>query len=337
MKEKIMEKIQNIDYSSILKFFKPIVFVYSKSINEKTLKLIKNGQIDSIYIPQTPIQEQKYFSIDFNDILAKEFGLCILDFANFIIDNFDEKNLINFYNNINNLQVIKLNEKEQHKFLDIGVGASYNTYRNTIKIGEHDYSSIYHELFHMASAFFKDGTYYSGFRQPNLGVGINEGYTQLLTERYFGKEIGTRRSYQYEVSIAKQLEKIVEKEKMESLYLNSNLRGLILELSNYSSEESIIEFILDVDLLLTANKGSKIKKSIIEEKLKSVNEFLCNAYFSKLKQKLDNKELDIIEVNSLIILFINSFKKEVKINDYTYISNIEKRFDECSLLGGVIK
>lgn len=73
--------------------------------------------------------------------------------------------------------------------------AAYNGVANLINlIPNETCKCLEHDLLHMASSIF-DGTYlYSGFRQFNLinkkeiGVGLTEGYTSLLNERYFKKK-----------------------------------------------------------------------------------------------------------------------------------------------------
>ena len=108
----------------------------------------------------------------------------------------------------------------------------------------------------MSSSFYRGEIEYSGFHQFslksglfNLGEGINKGYTELLRHRYFITENDGFESYTYEIDTADKIEKITGKEKMESLYLNADLPGLIQELKQFSSEEAIIKFISDVDFI----------------------------------------------------------------------------------------
>ena len=108
----------------------------------------------------------------------------------------------------------------------------------------------------MSSSCYRGEIEYSGFHQFslksglfNLGEGINEGYTELLRHRYFITENDGFESYTYEIDTADKIEKITGKEKMESLYLNADLPGLIQELKQFSSEEAIIKFISDVDFI----------------------------------------------------------------------------------------
>ena len=123
----------------------------------------------------------------------------------------------------------------------------------------------------MSSTFYResDGMIFCGFAQGYKGkkiiaTGINEGYTQLLAERYFGESKDILKAYSCEKSIAEKLEMIVGKEKMQSLYLNANLYGLIQELKQYEDENTIMQFISDVDFL---NMHLKRKKWLLSEKI----------------------------------------------------------------------
>ncbi len=196
------------------------------------------------------------------------------------------------------------------------MGGGYTVKNNKILVDKNNGSvSIYHELFHMASSIYKDGIDYCGFRQAslkpgrvNLGTGINEGYTQKMTERYFGYIKGVRGScYNLLSCFADNLERIIGQEKMESLYLNANLLGLINELKNYASEEEIAKFISSTDFLYNYVIYSNIKsfpgaKEMIKSSLKTANEFLFRTYAIKLKKQLDNGMIDINELHKNLIM-----------------------------------
>ncbi len=185
----------------------------------------------------------------------------------------------------------------------------------------------------MASSVHKDGVNYSGFsqtamkqeRHDSLGSALNEGYTELLTERYFnhGEEArGTIGDYEaqvgyiFERSIASKLEKIVGQEKMESLYLNANLPGLINELKNYASEEEIMKFISKTDFLskhLRSTNPLPFEKEMAESSLKDTTEFLLKAYIMKMKKHLDRGELDANSFTDALATYISSFSPTLTI------------------------
>lgn len=104
-----------------------------------------------------------------------------------------------------------------------------------------------------------------------IGEGINQGYTSLLTERYFGNGENISNFHQYEKSVAEKLEIIIGQEKMENLYFTANLYGLIGELAKYEREEEILNFIQKVDFINEYLNSKKLisafKKEIIERRL----------------------------------------------------------------------
>lgn len=208
-------------------------------------------------------------------------------------ENFKNEDLINFYNNINTLKVSYSKFKLKKFIFRTNTTGCYNIKNNLITVDENDTSKkLFHELFHMSSSIYKNGLIYSGFYQtslktglPNLGIGLNEGYTELLNRRYFVGNNNVVNSYEYEVFIAGRLEHIIGKEKMGSLYLNANLPGLIQELNKYSTEEEIMEFLSITDFILNHLDDKKFKlfeKDMITNSLTNINKFLIKAYFKKL-------------------------------------------------------
>ena len=323
-------QIQQIDYASIITTLSPIIICYinSKVIDGYNLhRDYKPKNIRKVSLP--PDLTQEYSNVDIERFASQQFGSAIIHFANVIIDKFPSVDLVNFYNNLNEL---KINPKKfgfQNLVLRSNTAATYEAKKNKIKVDKDDYiSTIYHELFHMASATYKNGIRYVGFRQSSLkpgvvslGKGINEGYTQLLTERYFGDIEEVKGTYEYEVHIVDKLEKIVGREKMESLYLNANLPGLLTELKNYATEDEITKFISGVDFLTEHFDDKKLlpfEKGMITNSLKNVNEFLLRAYTKKLKNQLDADLLNVDELNEQLATYISSLGTSVKAGKHSY-------------------
>ena len=316
----ILIQLKQIDYSSIIRMLSPIIAYYttSKVIDSYHLyKHFKPKNINKVSLPPELIQE--YSSIDIENLASQRFGEAVIEFAKLVMSKFPSKNLVNFYNNLNELKVAPKKFELHNLVFNTNIEAVYNIKKNQIQVDSNNYTStIYHELFHMASSTYKDGVYYSGFSQVslkpgivNLGKALNEGYTQLLTERYFGNIEGSNGAYEFEVHITDKLEKIVSQEKMEKLYLSADLLGLINELKNYTSEEDIMKFISETDFLIEHLADKKLlpfKKGIITSSLENVNEFLFRAYNVKLKRQLDNGTLDM-----------NGFYKNLS----KYISSLE--------------
>lgn len=157
---------------------------------------------------------------------------------------------------------------------------------NILKVN--DFGSSNHELLHQASSKSIDGVVYSGFstysNSEYIGVGINEGYTQLLSERYFCENEGS--SYFIEVEILKILENIVGKDKMEKYYFKADCSSLITQLTNYEEYNSIIEFIKDVDCIHYIKENNLLDQKFNEFKrlINKIYEFL----FSCCKNKVIN-------------------------------------------------
>ena len=317
--ENVLERLKNFPFVS-----NGFIPIYSNLRTIKGYNLNKQPMVQSqLHVYITPNLEQKHFSVDLNELLSKEYGACILEFVDVIMAKFNQKVLINFYNNINNLNVIKISDDNQGT-LGSGVEGIYSPRKNTIKICEGSTETIYHELFHMASAYLDGDICYAGFKQSKLGfkangVGINEGYTQLLTERYFGDKIEIFGAYEYEVSIVSQLEKIVGREKMEQLYLSSDLKGLILELKKYTSEEEIITFISNMDFLLRRRREEiRGKRKVALQIMKDINEFLYKTYFTKLNQMFNHQEIDVCVLNEEIALFVSTLKPQADLDNQSY-------------------
>lgn len=91
---------------------------------------------------------------------------------------------------------------------------------------------------------------YSGFYQVHdgisLGNGLNEGYTELLSSRIYGN--GKIKVYKKEAKIAKLFEFFFDNPKdMEKFYFNHDLNGFIHHMEQFTSRESIIQLITEID------------------------------------------------------------------------------------------
>ena len=236
--------VKNIGYDDLV----PIILHYATDRKIGGYCLQKSHK--SIPVRILPEQYLRYDDINFDNLISMKFGELFSRFTDVILSKFYYVNLTNFYNNLNEIRIDLYDSRTRNKYFHRGIFGYYDVKKNAIKLDE-DYVSviIFHELFHMASSVYLNGNYYSGFRQyssddyTSIGKGLNEGYTQLLTERYFGHNDDFSKVYEYETFIAGKLEEIVGKFKMQELYLSANLYGLIKELNKYVSYEEIINFI----------------------------------------------------------------------------------------------
>lgn len=137
---------------------------------------------------------------------------------------------------------------------------TYDSTKNTITLFSTEFKKcIFHELLHLASTVFSPNSLPKiGFRYKTyddspkrkvivIGRGLNEGYTQLLTERYF--EENEKGFYPELMDIAYLLEFLTGQAETERMYSEANLFGLIDKLSIYDSKENIIKLIKLIDTL----------------------------------------------------------------------------------------
>ena len=325
-------KLQQMDYEPIIRGLNFIIscYVTKKVVDGYNLhRNYKPKNISKVALP--PELTQDYSNINIEKYASQCFGNAIIEFAKVIINKFPQTYLVNFYNNINELSVEPKKTGFKNIILssDTEAKATYTPRKKLIQVDVDNYvSTIYHELFHMASSVYKDEINYSGFRQSsnklgfyNVGKGINEGYTQLLTERYFGYIKEVKGSYALEVHFVDKLEKIVGQEKMEKLYFNVDLPGLISELRQYSSDDEISKFITGMDFLtdhLVDRRLMSPEKNMIKNSLKNVNEFLLRTYAKKIKTELDNGALTVDDFDQRLSEYVSSLDVGVRRGKHNY-------------------
>lgn len=283
----------------------------------KTYKLYKEyKEANNLKVFVTPEFCRTYNKIDWERLLKMDFGLLTANIVTKIIEKIPDCDLTLFYNNLETLTISLCDYKLKNLILGTGHQAAYCNQSNVIKLQKSNgRQCIAHELFHVASTIVYKGAdiSFSGFKQSfgnkRLAAGINEGYTQLLKERYFGQNKFDKDLYKYEKVIASMLEQIIGKEKMQSLYLNANLYGLIKELMTYTDETDIVSFVVDTDFIykhLHTRGLLPFEESIIIQKEKNINNFLFNCYIKKLKVEFD----------------INGFNKGILQEKVTTFSNM---------------
>ena len=275
--------------------------------------------------------ERKNNEINLNEINDKELEEYVNVFCKRLIENTKEEDLTIFYNNINSFKILFKDLKIDNYLFKKTTKANYNC-NNTITINKDtDKTVIFHELFHLASTYMINGVFYSGFSQQaldvSIGNGLNEGYTQLLSERYFD-DYNPIKSYGYLVNIAKKVEQIIGEGKMKSLYYNISLTGLIDEFKKYAEVGEIIVFIKNLDYVCSLYKKlSKIDLKIINkyicEKYKEINDFLIKAYMVKKNLQFNENIISEDECNNDISSFVKSLPIRVhhRGGDYSFYEN----------------
>lgn len=194
-----------------------------------------------------------------------------------------------FEENIKKLQLKESLFIVYNLIFKVHYGGLYRPDKNIIKVN-YNYESLSHELLHMASSFYDEVSKitFVGFRQRNnnninIGRGLNEGYTELLNERYFLKE-KSKSAYFYEINIAFCLEKVIGQKKMEQMFFKADLYGLTEELLNYSNKENIIAFLKNIDLINRVDGQTKSNRAsdYLIDLLYKVYKFLMDIYIKKL-------------------------------------------------------
>lgn len=316
----------------ILLLLSPTIIYYTARKPIKTnYKLRKDFKLKGVNTSILPTEVlRKVNDIDESRILEQQFGPSIIEFINTIKQNIPNSDLTLFYNNFNNIKTSIKNFKISNFLLDKHTAGQWSPEENTIELSKDDYkSTIDHELFHVSTTYIDPKTHiiFCGFQQiksanNQIGEGLNEGYTQYLTEKYFSSH-SLLKSYHYEKRIAEVVELIVGQEKMQSLYFNANLKGLIDILKQYNTEENIYKFITSLDFLnkhLNDNYLTTNSNKILLNSLEYVSSFLIKTYIKKLilespKEKIDVRQL--IE-NTYTVLAKIPFVKKNKRDFYTF-------------------
>ena len=189
-------------------------------LNKNLGKKLEHKDINKVVVSAKykPIAK-KSFDTDTSDNKT-EFNEQLKEFERVIRSNFSKEVLGNFERNYSQLRL----------YMDRGLDANggYRMFDNVILLNTTNPYVVFHELFHMASSWadIENDILYTGFdvyiNNYCMGEGINEGYTELMSNRYFNKKA---EGYPFNFEIAKKIEEIVGRERMEGLYLTSNIRG----------------------------------------------------------------------------------------------------------------
>ena len=204
------------------------------------------------------------------------------EFISVLEKNFPEDVIDHFYRNIRTLKLVK-----KKRMPSQAVGA-FNRKKNEIlykddAIEELDYT-LFHEFFHLASCHDKK----VGFHDytVNRGWGINEGFTEFLTVKYFGLDEDSV-GYLFEISVVNILNSILGEEKMRELYMNANYLGLSLLLEQYLDRKESDDFVQKIDrfTFLTAEvpilQNLTLVRHYTSSITKEVSRLLAKMYIKK--------------------------------------------------------
>ena len=201
-------------------------------------------------------------------------------------------NLDIFDKNLKTLNIYYNNYALYNRVSNKKVKGSYDSINNNLYIDKDESLRIfYHELLHVASANIdnENEIYKIGFRYANIdevihiGKYFNEGYTEVLADRYFG--LRTSPAYAKEKVFASMIEDVVGQETMESFYFNADLLSLFEELEKYSSEDKIVRFFKNIELMhMFNNKREPANYAQLARMFGECQTFCLECYLEKLKQ-----------------------------------------------------
>ena len=163
-----------------------------KVIDYKLNRRCPREDIEKVILPPKVISD---CYVDILEIEKRKFGEILAYFTRVLEKNFVSLDLDYFYNNMKTLDIKKIRGAISRQ-----IYGEYYSDDNKIILYTNCKDTIYHELFHMASSCFRGNISFSGFSQDLIGRGLNEGYTEFLTLRYFGREMSEEVTYEDEVN-----------------------------------------------------------------------------------------------------------------------------------------
>lgn len=298
--------------------------------NETILKREFNEKGKHIVIPPN-VKDKKYVLSD--EIIKERYGEKILHFKQVLEGELKPKNLTLFYSNIESLEINYDYKNKKSRWGTVTLG-EYDMGKNSINIYQDNEFNLYHELIHMSSRLNSSfiGFYQS---QTQIGKGINEGYTQLLCERYFNEQDESYKIYGIEKHIASNLEKIVGKEKMEDLYFSANLYGLYKEIEKYASKEDILKFFHSLDLVNSFARKSMLsitKEARLDKCIKYIYLLLAKMWIKKCQMNYEMGSMTpfdyLVEIDIYLSeLNVLAFNKYRTFNTKT----LKELYNECTI------
>lgn len=335
-------QLQQIDFANILMLISPsIIYFTAKKPIESNYKLRKDFKIGGVKTASLPVEViRKFDDINEEEILKKQFGELIMNFANTVKENIPEINLAIFLNNLNTLGTSIKSFGVSNRIFNRSTAGQYYPKKNTIGLSKDTYNlTINHELFHASTTIIdkSTGMIYCGFQQisnknTQIGEGLNEGYTQYLAEKYFGNNNSLITAYVYEKRIAETLEMIVGKEQMQLFYFNANLSGLVEYLKKYAPEEEIYKFINTLDFLNEHMDDKYLipsSKEIIKNGFEFINSFLLKTALRK--NIIDNTaaQLSTEDVLKRLIPILTLIPETVKSKNNSFQISDDKQIKDA--------
>jgi hypothetical protein len=233
------------------------------------------------------------------------------------------KDLSAFHHNIKNLKVtnkIGMLSRDMEINRNSYAGLYFPEENRIYLSPSYSYLHLTHEMLHLASSRISGTTVFCGFNQIqrnsgySIGRGLNEGYTELLNNRYFNNNRLYTDSYILEQAFAHGIENLVGHYRMEDLYFKSNLKGLADQLSRYYTYEEFEHLVVSLDVISSAciSGRNRFKSDVLDNSLLCANRLLKRGLEQKVKESGDNPEIMNKSRNLLKKTLIGSINLSIK-------------------------
>ena len=300
-----------VKFKELFNIFKEIIFDFylNNPVSEKyrlqridkRLTIIDIDKVKKMTIDHYIKKNKVFISTENNKIKN-----ILENFVNVMNDNFNEEDLGNLYDNI--IWVLF------KKYISIKYNGDYDPVTNIIRaLSEDDFDSIHHELIHMSANPYDNTNDYGGFYytidEYSIGYGLDEGYTELLNKRYFNSK--TENVYRLQIIICRYLEELIGKNKMEKMYLNANLFGIIKELKQTHKTKEIERFIAAIDFTHdydNINRLADCEIVTLYTQIETIIVFLFKGYCKKVLNKELSKELLEDQINEYLTNIFKEFE-----------------------------
>ena len=263
------------------------------------LKINKINYISKYVIKRIPSVEQENIVIDIDNLQIDSM------YKPYLREFINKTSNFNFRNINKTLETLNItNIKFPESLLKVKEG-DYSIIENKIRIRKDKIDSLYHELFHAFTSWREDSAIGCGFYQEDLGYNIgsslDEGYTDLLFNDIFNSEI----NYTVEANIANKLQLILTKEKIQEMYTSNNLIDIVEFLSQYSSKQESVSFIILMDKLDKYNYENK--KTI--RLMNILSNYLVDVYINALSFDYQVGVITYADIYDKLDIFKEEFVK----------------------------
>ena len=271
------------------------------------------------YAPRIPYMEQKYKK---RLTMKKEIYSKISHFISTIKEKMPNYDLTTFFRNLQTLNIITFDDSKIKRNYN---GLYLYSANKIITVYHDDFSTIYHELYHLSNSYRFNDVTFMGFSQIRynpisvIGKGVNEGYTALLTRRNFGRD----KSNLLGQFFMETIERIIGPEKLESLYNKMDLLGLIKETSFHTIDEEFLEAIKYLDTIIS---GQGDVLSAYQNMYVNITDILIKTVKTKIKYGLTSIPLAQNYINQQLVS-LNSVYSQC-LSPKTYQRILTPKFNE---------